>query len=169
MKARIRDFIVAHDRRQILSLELSGDFRDEYDRLKEKDLSVEVKEYREKRSLDANAALWLIVGKIADILRTGKDSVYLEMLKRYGQGGVVKVPSKDIDNFKRTWKYCEEHEKLCPEEKASYFRFWVGSSNYDRREFSVLLDGAISEAKELGIDFISREERDRMLEEWDNA
>lgn len=44
-----------------------------------------VKRHREKRSLDANAYCWLLINEIANVLRVDKDSVYLSMLKRYGQ------------------------------------------------------------------------------------
>lgn len=38
-----------------------------YDSTKDKELSVEVKEYRQKRSLNANSYFHLLVGKIAEV------------------------------------------------------------------------------------------------------
>ena len=46
---------------------------------------------RKKRSLDANAYFWVLVGKIADKLRASKDEIYFEMLKKYGQSITVTV------------------------------------------------------------------------------
>ena len=48
-------------------------------------LSIKAVKHRERRSLDANALLWLCLGKIADALRSDKWEVYLQMLKRYGK------------------------------------------------------------------------------------
>ena len=48
-------------------------------------IAIECKEHRKKRSLDANSYAWVLITKIADIQRTSKDEVYIEMLKRYGQ------------------------------------------------------------------------------------
>lgn len=63
-----------------------NDFELIVDDLKDKDkLSIEVKPYRERRSLNANAYAWSLIGQIADIVRAGKDEIYLKLLKRYGQ------------------------------------------------------------------------------------
>jgi len=128
---------------------------------------AELKEYREKRSLDANAYCWLLVGKIADVLRTDKDSVYFNALKDYGQGGAVSVEQKYTDNFKRAWKY---HESIGTSElngkHFEHFRFWVGSHLYDTREMSILIDGIVSECKALEIDTATPEELARIKSRW---
>lgn len=128
-------------------------------------LSFELKPYRAKRSLDANAFFWAACTVIANALRTSKDEVYFDMLRRYGQGFVVKVPNQHIEKFKRTYKYVEPHDALPAEEKAQYFRVWLGSSTYDTQEMSILIDGVLSEIKEMGLDFISEEEASLYLSE----
>jgi hypothetical protein len=129
---------------------------------------AEIKQHREKRSLDANAYAWVIITKIADSMRPplSKDDVYLMMLKRYGQTGVVKILNEDAERFKRQFKYVEEHEKLVPEDKAQYFRFWVGSSNYNTAEMSIFIDGIVNEAEEMGIGTITPDELERMKTDW---
>jgi hypothetical protein len=72
------------------------------------------------------------------------------MLRKYGQQLVVKIKNQDKDRFERSQKYWEVHETLT-EEKAQYYRVFVGSSDYDSQEMSILIDGIISEAKQLGI------------------
>ena len=129
-------------------------------------LAIKIDKFREKRSLDANALLWKACGAIADALGVSKDDVYIHMLKKYGQTFVVKVPNEHIKKFKRQYKYIEQHEKLPPEERAQYFRVWLGSSGYDTKEMSILLDGVISELKEMGINFTSPDEVSLYLTEW---
>ena len=126
-------------------------------------------EKHKKRSRDANAYLWVLCGKIGDKLRKSKDEVYLDMLKHYGQGGVVKIPNQFIDDFQRAYKYHEKHESLPDEDRAQYFRFWVGSSNYDTEEMSILIDGVIQEAKDLDIETATPEEIAIMKSRWGNA
>lgn len=151
MQGRICDLNVSiFNSKQRLTLELDGDFRLQYDELKDKPLEITIKPYRKKRSLDQNSLLWEIIGKIADKLRTSKDEVYLRMIKRYGQGGVVKVRKQDEETIIRGFDYYEEHEKLYTDDEK-YYRVWVGSSKYNTEELSILLDGVISEAKEMGI------------------
>ena len=133
----------------------------------DKDYTADIKEYRQKRSLDANAYCWLLIGKIADVLRTDKDSMYFAMLKAYGQGGAASIQDKDVDNFKRAWQY---HESIGTSElngkHFEHFRFWVGSHLYDTREMSILIGGIVSECKALEIDTATLEELARIKSRW---
>lgn len=134
------------------------------------DLNVSIEKYTEKRSLDANAYAWKLLEELAERLTAeggaySKDDMYLIMLKRYGQGGIAKIPNKDIEKFKRAWKYCEEHEILY-DENAVYYRFWVGSSNYDTQEMSLFINGIVAECKEQGISTETPEQQARLLDEW---
>ena len=128
-------------------------------------IGVEIKRKYKKRSTDANAYCWVLIGKLADKLGTDKDIVYLIMLERYGQGGIVKIKNKDAAAFKAMTKYYREHETLT-EENATYYRFWVGSSRYSTKEMSIFIDGIISECKEQGIDTMTPAEIERLKTEW---
>lgn len=127
---------------------------------------LEIKEYRKPRTLDANAYCWALIGKMADILRTEKDAVYLTMLERYGQSFVVKIPNKSREMFLRQYPYVKQHETLPEEEHAQYYRVWLGSSNYSTKEMAILIDGIISECKELDIPTDTPEQIARLKQEW---
>lgn len=130
---------------------------------------AKLSEHRNRRSLDANAYMWVLIGKIADKLRKSKEEVYRDMLRDYGQGGVVKIPNRSVEHFKRAFPYHEKHESLPDEERAQYYRFWLGSSAYDTQEMSILIDGVVQEARTLGIETATPEELARMKEEWPRA
>ena len=158
MQGRIADLNVSiFNSKQRLTLELDGDFRLQYDELKDKPLDITIKPYRKKRSLDQNSYAWVLIGKIADKLRAGKDEVYLSMLKRYGQGGVIKVSPKNEQAILSALKYYEPHEKLYTE-TDKYYRVWAGSSGYNSEEMTIFVDGIISEAKGLGIETLAPDE-----------
>lgn len=136
-----------------LTLEINerNDFELLVDEMREKDkLSIEVKPYRVQRSLNANAYAWKLIGEIADIMRAGKDEIYLFMLKRYGQSELISVLSHvPIGNYV---KYYEEAgESKLNGKMFKHYRVYKGSSEFDTREMSILIDGVVSEAKELGI------------------
>lgn len=131
-------------------------------------LSIKIDKHREKRSLEANAYAWVLIGKIADCVGASKDEIYLELLKRYGQTYVTKVKHEEVEIFKRDHKYWEEHEKLESEEKAQYFRVWVGSSRYNTEEMSKFIDGIVSEAVELDIDVRTPDQIAEMLSLWES-
>lgn len=129
-----------------------------------KDKVFEVKEYHPKRSLNANAYAWALIGQIADVLRKSKEEVYFEMLKSYGQSEFVSVRS-DID-VKGYFKYYEEYGKGHVEGREfTHYKCYKGSSEMDSREMSILLDGIIQEAKAQGIETITPAEKERMLNE----
>jgi len=131
----------------------------------DRDKLFEVKEHKEKRSLNANAYAWSLIGKIADALRSSKDEVYLTMLKRYGQSEMVSVLS-DI-NVSGYFKYYEEIAKATLQGKEfTHYRIYKGSSEYDTKEMSVLIDGIVSEAKELDIETLPPHEVERLKAMW---
>lgn len=120
--------------------------------LSAKKVEIFIKDPREKRSLDANAYFWLIVGKIADKLRASKEEVYKLMLERYGQSVTITV-RKGCDITKAGFKYYEVlKDGLINGKEFTAYRVFIGSSQYDTKQMSVLIDGAVQEAKELGID-----------------
>ncbi|MBR2554298.1 MAG: hypothetical protein IKE94_05485 [Aeriscardovia sp.] len=125
----------------------------------------EIKPYRQKRSLNANAYAWVLINEMANRLRTSKDEVYQEMLKRYGQSKVISVLSEiDISRFV---KYYEEIGKGHVEGKEfTHYRCFIGSSEYDSREMAILIDGIVDEAQELGIDTLPTTAVERMKALW---
>lgn len=132
-----------------------------------KEYEIIVQKVVKHRSLDSNSYLWALVGRMAEILNQDKDVVYYEMLKRYGVSIVVKIKDTDRDRFFRSWKYVEQHEKLPPEERAQYYRVYLGSSAYDTQEMSVLLNGVVSECEELGIPTETNNRILKMINEWE--
>lgn len=130
-----------------------------------KEGNYEIERRRKKRSLDANALCWKVCTEIANVLRTDKDSIYIDMLKKYGQSDIVSVVSAvDVRGY---FKYYDEWGKGHVNGKEfTHYKVYKGSSEYDTREMSILLDGIISEAKALDIDVISEREKSLLLMEW---
>ena len=128
-------------------------------------LSIKIDKYREKRSLNANALCWKVCAEIANVLRSDKDSVYLEMLKRYGQSEIVSVLSTvDVSGY---FKYYDTFGTGYVKGKEfTHYKIYKGSSEYDTREMSILLDGIIDEAKGMGIDVMSESELALIKNEW---
>lgn len=131
----------------------------------DKNKKFEVKEYHKKRSLNANAYAWALIGKIADVLRNSKDEIYLEMLKKYGQSEIVSVLS-DI-NVTGYFKYFEEIATVKLQGKNfTHYKVFKGTSEYNTAEMAVFIDGVISEADELGIDTLPPDEVKKIKSLW---
>ena len=114
----------------------------------------EVKEYRQKRSKSQNAYMWEIISKIADIQRLSKEEVYLQMLKDYGQSEIISMLSTINPNG--YLKYYEEIGKGQVNGKEfTHYKVYKGSSEYNSKEMSILIDGVIQEAKQLDIETLT--------------
>lgn len=134
---------------------------------KGKKLDLEIKEHRNKRSLDANALLWKMCNEIANKIRSTKDEVYLTMLERYGVFTHIIVKKEAVERIKQEWRTVRELGEVTVNGKTGYqLQCYYGSHLYDSKEFSVLLDGVISEAKELGIEVISESEKQLLIQQW---
>lgn len=136
-----------------------------FDKTRDKELSLDISEYFDHRSGRANRYMWELVGKIADSLRSSKDEIYIRMLKRYGQSEIVSVLSEiDVSGY---FKYYEPIAEVTLQGKEfTHYKVFKGSSEYDTREMSILIDGVVSEAKELGIETLPPNELERMKQAW---
>lgn len=115
-------------------------------------LDIEAKKHREKRSIDANALLWRCLGEIAEVLKADKWDIYLEMLKRYGKYTYICVKPSVVDAMKAQWRESEIIGEVdINGQKAVQMLCYFGSSTYNTKEFSTLLDGVISEMQEIGL------------------
>jgi len=132
-----------------------------------KTLAVEIKKQTRRRSLDANGMLWVIIGKIAEVLRANKDDVYLTMLERYGQFTPVICKPEAVERLKQEWRTVKEIGRGNIAGKVGVqLLCYYGSHTYSSREFSILLDGVISEAKLLDINIITESEKNLLIDQW---
>lgn len=128
----------------------------------------DITEHKEKRSRDANALLWACLGEIAGAIRSDKWSVYLQMLKRYGRYTYICVKPYVVEAVKKQWRECEEIGTIDIDgQEAVQMLCYFGSSTYNSKEFSVLLDGVISEMKEMGLDTPADRELKRAIRQME--
>ena len=152
-----------------LTFEINEDITGSVDSLSKcEKLTLKATKYRKKRSLGANALLWKCLGDIAQALRIDKWQVYLMMLKRYGKFTHIVVKENAVEAVKTQWRECEIVGEIPVNgQKAVQMLCYFGSSTLDTKEFSVLLDGVISEMKEMGLETPVSEDMKRALEMWE--
>ena len=132
-----------------------------------KRLTVEVTREKKRRSLDANAYLWVLLGKMAAVLQTDKDAVYIEMLSRYGVYTHVVVKPQVAERVKQEWRTVRELGEVTVNGKVGIqLQCYFGSSSYTTAEMATLIDGVISECKDMGIETATPAELERMKGEW---
>lgn len=130
-------------------------------------LRLSVKKWKEKRSLNANALLWHCIGEIADAIRADKWTVYLKLLRDYGQYTYICARPHAVEAIKKQWREVEEIGEIdINGEQSTQLLCYFGSSTYDTHEFSVLLDGTMQEMRNLEIPTPADEQIERSLQEW---
>lgn len=168
MKGRLLDFSFSLNHKQRITIELDSDFREGFDALKGADLEIKIKKWRAKRSLDANAYFHVLVNEIAMAKGLPDDEVKRALVVDYGtvarddDGMVIgfKLPASvsvdDIYPYTKLYKQVEENGRL-----FNCYLVYKRSSAMDSKEMSHLIDGTVSEAKELGIDTDTPEQKAR--------
>ena len=172
MKVLVNDIKLQYDENREAEIVLKAKGNIQIQELKDiiakgKQLVVELKQYRQRRSLDANGYLWLILGEMASILHTTKDELYLKMLEDYGVYTFIVVKENVVERVKSEWKTVKEiGEVIINGQTGIQLMCFFGSSTYNTKEFSTLLDGVIQEAKELGIETMTPSELSLIKSQW---
>lgn len=153
-----------------MTVKLEADFRERFDQLNGKPVDVEVKEYREKRSLSSNAYLWTLLDKIAGAIGSDKESIYLDFVRQYGLFKDFTLTEDEAKTFSVAWSklgtgWPTEQVDYAPDGEHVVIRAYYGSSTYNTKQMGRLLDAVIEECKELGIETRPREEIESMLKE----
>ena len=145
-----------------------------YNELRDKPVSITIKPYRKARSISANNYAWQLMGQIAEKLDISNDEVYHMMLIQYGTPvvdddgkSVMFSLRSDIELSGEFWTHSapvgtsEVKGKL-----FTHYRMIKGSSEYDTKEMSRLIDGIVYEAQQLDIETKTPQELASMCERW---
>ena len=71
--------------------------------IKEDKLSIEIKKYKNKRSLDANAYMWVLISKLEEKLNISKDIIYKDAIRNIGVYEVIPVKNEAVERFRQAW------------------------------------------------------------------
>lgn len=174
LKGLSKDF----DGRQIISVAVQADFREEYDDLKDKPVVVEIKRYRKKRSLEANRYAWVLINKIAEKLQEKEprngwtpEEVYRNAIRDIAGACTIHcMPSNQAEQFAADWTALGIgfQVELFPSqiEGCTNGKFWKGSHLYDTAQMSTLIHILIQEAEQQGIPTLRDEDVQKMLGGW---
>lgn len=172
--ARLLDLSVGLNGRQRLTIELDSDFRSEFDELHDVEVDVKVTKHRVKRSLDANAYAWVLVDKIAQKRRMSKAEVYRNAIREIGGvSEIVCIQNRAVKTMKDVWTrngigwQVEEMESKI--EGCTNLILYKGSSVYDSRQMSALIDSLVQDARSIGIETRPQWEIDSLLKEYDKC
>lgn len=140
-------------------------------------LSIEIKEKKPIRSLNANNYCWVLCQAIAEELSKDgmpftRDDIYRQAIRKYSTPRFIPVPNEVTKEWIDIW--CSrgvgwQAEDIGESKIAGYTKLmlFVGSSTFDTERMSRLLNGLVEDAKELGLDILSESDRALLLDKWE--
>lgn len=142
-----------------------------YEKLKgNKEIKVEAKKKTNNRSLDANGYMWELLGKLKDVLKIEKEDIYRDLIRNIGDYETVPIRNDAVDKFCEAWskKGLGWITETVPSKLDGYTNVlaYYGSSTYDTKNMSRLIELAIQECEQLGIETKPKAEIDALLESW---
>ena len=159
-----------------VTFQLSTEPIDELNELAKMDaVDIVAKKHKKKRSLDANAYFHVLVGKIADKIHISKTHCKNILIGRYGQQEFLEdgkpIVIKSNVGVEKMLEQEFLHTVPCGTKlengiEVVFYKVFRGSHTYDTKEMSILIDGTVQEAKDLGIETIPPEELERMVSKW---
>lgn len=125
----------------------------------QKDGKFEVKEYKEKRSLNANALYWKCVAEMAKALQLSNACMHNQLLRKYGSHKVIDGEEVYIalPDTKETERQIDEDEynHFQPTSQRIKSKRWYlllkPSHEFDTVEMSRLIEGTADEMRHMGL------------------
>ena len=139
---------------------------------KDRVYDLEVKEHRKKRSLDANAYAWVLINKLADVMRIPPTEVYRQAIQDIsGNSEILPVREDAVEQFKTAWSHngigwmCRDMGKS----KLPGYRnlmVYYGSSVYNTKQMSDLIEALVQDCKALDIETMTPDKLSLLMDEW---
>ena len=157
-----------------INLLLDTNNKDIIEELKnENKLNIELKKYNKSRSLDSNAYAWVLLGELQEVLNIPKEEIYKDLIKHIGSYEVVPIRNEAVEKFRNAWSknglgWITETTKSKLEGFTNVLAYY-GSSVYNTKEMSRLIDLIVEECKQFNIEVKPKSEIDSLLKEWDST
>lgn len=124
-----------------------------------KNEEIEVK--RRKRSKNANSYFWTLLQKLCEELNLDVIQEYKKRVKDLGIFRQWEIDSKNVPTFIKTWEdkgiawFCEIVEEIGDK---TIINSYYGSSSYNSKQMSTLIDNLVQDCVSVGIQTMSDEE-----------
>ena len=136
----------------------------------DKDKTFEIKEVKEKRSLNANSYCWVLIGKIAAAVGNTKEEVYRDYIKHKGIYRIVTIDENAAPTFIKVWEG-QGLGWICEKSKTKIAGLvdivaYYGTSSYNTKQMANFIDYVVQEAKQLDIETLTPEEIENLKSLW---
>lgn len=125
-----------------------------------------------KRSLEANAYMWVLCSEIADVIGITKEEVYRRNIREGGEFTPLPIKAIAVEEFSRIWEghgigwFCDVvDDSKIPGYKLVFA--YHGSSVYNTKQMSRLIERVKADAESVGIIPLPPEQIAVMMKEWE--
>ena len=135
-------------------------------------LKIDVCKWTNKRSLDSNAYLWVLLDKIAEKIGSSKTSVYKNLVRDFGVFEILPIKNIAVERFAKNWQnkgvgwICESLGASKLKDYTNVIAYY-GTSTYNSSEMSRILNEVVLMAKDLGIQTLDELELKKMADDWE--
>lgn len=141
-------------------------------------LDIKIAKYRKKRSLDANSYMWVLCSELAKTLsdttkvKHTKEDIYRNAVR---ECGIYKdfrdLSQNDAKTIRHAWEllgtgWLTEQVDFMPDGENVIIRCYYGSSTYNTKQMSRLIDSLVQDCQAVGIPTETPEQINNMLSLW---
>lgn len=134
---------------------------------------ITIKPFRKKRSNDANALYWEMCGQLARATNDTPDNIYLRHIRDIANYDTLCMMTEAVQDFERRWKSNHKGRLIDTRESkipgCATVLAYYGSSDFDTREMSRLIDNCLQDCEAAGVDTTPPDKISLLLEEWGRA
>ena len=130
-------------------------------------LIIDIKQFRPKRSLSANAYCWVLIHKLAEKLKLDSVEVYKLFIKELGIYKPIEIRNDAVNTFIKAWSMhglgwiAEEVDS--GQDGFTIVNAYYGSSTYNTKQMTRLIENIVNECKLEGIETKTPDEIAKMV------
>ena len=127
----------------------------------DKEYVCEIKQYRKKRSKNANSYMWELISQLSQKINESADSIYRQYIKDYGIFKDIIIQPDAQKTLEHVWSayglgwFCEVVDNVNDEVTL---RLYYGSSSYNSKQMSVIINAVVEDCKALDIETLTPSE-----------
>ena len=162
------------EHKAMLTFEVTEDFEDATNicnTLYQQKCDLAVKKYAKKKSKNANAYCWTLCEQLGEKLNGTKEDIYRQAIREVGIYKDIEIIEDAAGTMQRAWSgngtgWVSEIVDNGQNDGFLLIRFYYGSSVYNSKQMSRLIDWLVQECKDQGIETEPPEVLALMKEEW---
>lgn len=139
-------------------------------------LSIKISKHREKRSLGANSYMWVLCDKLAKKLsdekvKHTKEDIYRDAIKEIGVWQDDEVKPEKVEWRCAAWErlgigWVTERVDFSADGEREIIRFYYGSSQYNSKQMSRLIDNIVQDCQAVGIETLTPNQLAELKARW---